>query len=55
MAVSRATTDATECLDVYNNQTAPGTNELWNGQANQKWTVQGNGTSSASSPGCAWT
>jgi len=38
---------ATECLDVYNNQTAPGTKvELWpcNGGANQKWTVAGNGT-----------
>ena len=31
---------ATECLDVYNNQTAPGTRvELWpcNGGANQQW------------------
>jgi alpha-galactosidase len=38
---------ATECLDVYNNQTAPGTKvELWpcNGGANQKWTVASNGT-----------
>ena len=41
------TMGATECLDVYNNQTAPGTKvELWpcNGGANQKWAVQGNGT-----------
>jgi alpha-galactosidase len=38
---------ATECLDVYNNETAPGTKvELWpcNGGANQKWTVESNGT-----------
>jgi hypothetical protein len=38
---------ATECLDVYNNETAPGTKvELWpcNGGANQKWTVGSNGT-----------
>jgi alpha-galactosidase len=38
---------ATECLDVYNNETAAGTKvELWpcDGGANQKWTVQGNGT-----------
>jgi alpha-galactosidase len=38
---------ATECLDVYDNQTAPGTKvELWpcNGGANQKWTVASNGT-----------
>ncbi len=41
------TMGATECLDVFNNQTAPGTKvELWpcNGQANQKWTVESNGT-----------
>jgi len=41
------TMGATECLDVYNNQTAPGTAvELWpcNGGANQKWTVESNGT-----------
>ena len=41
------TMGATECLDVYNNETAPGTTvELWpcNGGANQKWTVQSNGT-----------
>jgi alpha-galactosidase len=34
------TMGATECLDVYNNQTAPGTKvELWtcNSQANQQW------------------
>jgi alpha-galactosidase len=38
---------ATECLDVYNNETAPGTKvELWpcGGGANQKWTVESNGT-----------
>src|ERR1700761_5606722 len=38
---------ATECHDVYNNETAPGTKvELWpcNGGANQKWTVESNGT-----------
>ena len=52
------TMGATECLDVYNNETAPGTKvELWpcNGGANQKWTVELTGRSSASSPGCAWT
>jgi len=41
------TMGATECLDVYNNETAPGTKvELWpcNGGANQKWTVESNGT-----------
>jgi alpha-galactosidase len=41
------TMGATECLDVFNNQTAPGTAvELWacNGCANQKWTVESNGT-----------
>jgi alpha-galactosidase len=41
------TMGATECLDVFNNQTAPGTTvELWpcNGGANQKWTVESNGT-----------
>ncbi|HEX3493680.1 MAG TPA: RICIN domain-containing protein [Streptosporangiaceae bacterium] len=41
------TMGATECLDVYNNETAPGTKvELWpcNGGANQKWTVEANGT-----------
>jgi alpha-galactosidase len=41
------TMGATECLDVYNNETAPGTKvELWpcNGQSNQKWTVESNGT-----------
>ncbi len=41
------TMGATECLDVYNNQTAAGTKvELWpcNGGANQKWTVESNGT-----------
>ena len=41
------TMGATECLDVYNNETAPGTKvELWpcNGQTNQKWTVESNGT-----------
>jgi alpha-galactosidase len=41
------TMGATECLDVYNNETAPGTKvELWpcNGDANQKWTVESNGT-----------
>jgi alpha-galactosidase len=41
------TMGATECLDVFNNQTAPGTAvELWpcNGGANQKWTVESNGT-----------
>jgi alpha-galactosidase len=40
------TMGATECLDVFNNQTAPGTKvELWpcNGGANQKWTVEANG------------
>jgi alpha-galactosidase len=38
---------ATECLDVYNNETAPGTAvELWpcNGGNNQKWTIESNGT-----------
>jgi Ricin-type beta-trefoil lectin domain len=38
---------ATECLDVYNNQTTPGTKvELGpcNGGANQKWTLESNGT-----------
>ena len=41
------TMGATECLDVYNNETAPGTKvELWpcGGGANQKWTVESNGT-----------
>jgi alpha-galactosidase len=41
------TMGATECLDVYNNETAPGTKvQLWpcNGGANQKWTVESNGT-----------
>ena len=41
------TMGATECLDVYNNQTTAGTKvELWpcNGGANQKWTVESNGT-----------
>ena len=41
------TMGATECLDVFNNQTAPGSKvDLWpcNGGANQKWTVQSNGT-----------
>ena len=41
------TMGATECLDVYNNETAPGTKvELWpcNGGANQKWTIESNGT-----------
>jgi alpha-galactosidase len=41
------TMGATECLDVYNNETAPGTKvDLWpcNGGANQKWTVESNGT-----------
>jgi len=41
------TMGATECLDVFNNQTTPGTKvELWpcNGGANQKWTVESNGT-----------
>jgi len=41
------TMGATECLDVYNNETTPGTKvELWpcNGGANQKWTVESNGT-----------
>jgi alpha-galactosidase len=41
------TMGATECLDVYNNQTTPGTKvELWpcNGGANQKWTTESNGT-----------
>jgi len=41
------TMGATECLDVYNNETAPGTKvQLWpcNGGANQKWTTESNGT-----------
>ena len=41
------TMGATDCLDVYNNETAPGTKvDLWpcNGGANQKWTVESNGT-----------
>jgi alpha-galactosidase len=41
------TMGATECLDVYNNETTPGTKvQLWpcNGGANQKWTVESNGT-----------
>jgi alpha-galactosidase len=41
------TMGATECLDVYNNETAPGAKvQLWpcNGGANQKWTVESNGT-----------
>jgi alpha-galactosidase len=41
------TMGATECLDVYGNQTAPGTKvELWpcNGGQNQKWTFESNGT-----------
>ncbi|HEY0934879.1 MAG TPA: RICIN domain-containing protein [Trebonia sp.] len=41
------TMGATECLDVYNNGTAPGTKvELWpcGGGTNQKWTVESNGT-----------
>jgi alpha-galactosidase len=41
------TMGATECLDVFNNQTAPGTKvELWpcDGGANQQWTVESNGT-----------
>jgi alpha-galactosidase len=41
------TMGATECLDVYNNETAAGTKvELWpcGGGANQKWTVESNGT-----------
>jgi alpha-galactosidase len=41
------TMGATECLDVYNNETAAGTKvDLWpcNGGANQKWTVESNGT-----------
>ena len=41
------TMGATECLDVYNNETTPGAIvELWpcNGGANQKWTVESNGT-----------
>jgi alpha-galactosidase len=41
------TMGATECLDVYNNETAAGTKvQLWpcNGGANQKWTVESNGT-----------
>lgn len=46
-AVPTSGTGATECLDVYNNETAPGTKvELWpcNGGANQKRTVESNGT-----------
>jgi alpha-galactosidase len=41
------TVGATECLDVFNNETAPGTKvELWpcNGQANQQWTLESDGT-----------
>jgi alpha-galactosidase len=41
------TMGATECLDVFNNATAPGSKvDLWpcNGGANQKWTVESNGT-----------
>jgi alpha-galactosidase len=41
------TMGATECLDVYNNETTAGTKvELWpcNGGANQKWTMESNGT-----------
>lgn len=41
------TEGATECLDVYNQDTSPGTKvELWpcNGQANQEWTLNSNGT-----------
>jgi alpha-galactosidase len=41
------TMGATECLDVYNNETAAGTKvELWpcSGGVNQKWTVESNGT-----------
>jgi alpha-galactosidase len=41
------TMGATECLDVYNNETTAGTKvELWpcNGGANQKWTIESNGT-----------
>ena len=52
------TMGATECLDVYNNETAPGTKvELWpcNGGANQKWTVECNGTIVGQQSGCAWT
>jgi alpha-galactosidase len=36
-----------KCLDAYNNQTAPGTKvEIWdcNGQANQQWSVNADGT-----------
>jgi alpha-galactosidase len=35
------------CLDAYNNQTTPGTKvEIWscNGQSNQQWTLNANGT-----------
>jgi alpha-galactosidase len=35
------------CLDAYDNQTSPGTKvETWscNGQANQQWTFNANGT-----------
>jgi alpha-galactosidase len=48
------TEGATECLDVYDQETAPGTKvELWpcNGQANQQWTINSNGTVSSAQSG----
>ena len=48
------TEGATECLDVYNQNTSPGTKvELWpcNGQANQQWTLNSNGTITSAQSG----
>ena len=49
---------ATECLDVYNNETAHGTPVALypcNGGANQKWTVRATGGWSVNSPVRVWT